>query len=91
MAITKKPQPSATERVAELQVEATTLDFIKKGMSAPPQADDSHKLKRMQLRLMPDCIKVIDSLRNRHSFSRMSRHAWIIAAIEEKIERERSS
>lgn len=48
--------------------------------------------KRIQLRLYPNQIADIDDLRAmRRGSNKVSRHAWIVEAIEEKMKRERDT
>lgn len=98
MAITRKPQRPAPAP-AQPQDEQAALDVIGRGgsvqadqlQSPSQQAELTDPLKNVQLRLYQSTLDEIDALRREQAKGRRpaSRHAWIVAAIEEKLERER--
>jgi hypothetical protein len=102
MAISGKPSKPSPAPPAPPPNEHDVLNLIHKGgsvaKSAAPQTDarDSKdtKLMFLQLRLYPDLVEEIDAVRKVAKGKRYrppSRHAWIVAAIEEKIARDKSS
>src|SRR3712207_3004851 len=98
MAISGKPRKPAPPPPARPPSEEEVHNLIRQGGSVAKASrpDDSAVIKPMlvQLRLYPDLIEEIDAIRKaavagkRHRHP--SRHAWIIKAIEEKLERDRS-
>ena len=97
MAISGKPPKSApAPSPAPLPNEQEVLSLIHKGGSVAKAVGgtgrDVAKPMLVQLRLYPDLIEEIDVVRQRKSGKKRrppSRHAWIVAAIEEKLARER--
>jgi hypothetical protein len=72
------------------------LNLIHKGGSVAKPVDTSQreaaKPMLVQLRLYPDLIEEIDGVRKNSAGKKRrppSRHAWIVAAIEEKLARDR--
>src|SRR4051794_36862681 len=97
MAITGKPQKLAPAKppVAPPD-EQLVRSLINKGGSVAEEARtrEAENIKPMlvQLRLYPDMIEEIDAVRKQtHGKQRPapSRHAWIVAAIEEKLAKAR--
>lgn len=91
MAITRSPkrreaQPGSTSGEPD---EAKIQDVIRRGGSvARDQQEDNYEdeLKNVQLRLYQSMIAEIDERRSKiKRGKRPSRHAWIVAAIEEKL------
>jgi hypothetical protein len=81
MSISRKPkQPS----------EAEIKTLIEKGGSVAKVKTKSTKtdVKNVQLRLINNVISEIDDIRNK-SMVAPSRHAWILTAIKEKLERDK--
>lgn len=100
MAITRKPQRQVpVAETTEQPDEQAALEVIQRGGSVqgdqqqiPSQEPElTDPLKNVQLRLYQSTLDEIDVLRRRQANGRRpaSRHAWIIAAIEEKLNRER--
>lgn len=84
------PAPEADERAV--------LDVIQRGGTVQVDRDTardvsafSDPLKNVQLRIYQTTLDEIDQHRQQQARGRRpaSRHAWILAAIEEKLERER--
>ena len=98
MAISKKPKPQNLEQENVSEQEAAVRAIINKGGSVPrreendrdEQTNEDDKHRRVQLRLIPECVEMIDELRSQYGFAKPSRHAWILDAIVEKINREKS-
>lgn len=100
MAISGKPPKStpAAEQVKSPS-EQEVFNLINKGGSvakaAPQDAPASVKPMLVQLRLYPELVEEIDAVRKGASgkgrrHRPLSRHAWIVSAIEEKIARDNS-
>lgn len=99
MAITRKPQRQVpVVETTEQPDDQAALEVIQRGGSVqgdqqiPSQEPElTDPLKNVQLRLYQSTLDEIDSLRRRQANGRRpaSRHAWIVAAIEEKLNRER--
>lgn len=96
MAVTRAPKRQPAPAVARPQQdEQEVLDVIQRGGSV--QADRAtpamltDQQKSVQLRLYQSILNEIDDLRKRSARGRrpVSRHAWILQAIEEKLEMER--
>ncbi|MFN3664531.1 MAG: hypothetical protein ACK4S0_00145 [Sediminibacterium sp.] len=94
MAIARKPKKAT--KVAETSVNEKTIDaLISKGGSStkvqkPEQSDDDN-LKGILIRLYQSHISDIAGiLENLPKRQRLSRHAYIVQAIEEKIQRDKS-
>lgn len=96
MAVTRAPKrpPSPTATTPEPD-EREVLDVIQRGGSVQADRATPSMLtdpqKNVQLRLYQSTLDEIDDLRKRSARGRRpaSRHAWILQAIEEKLERER--
>ncbi|GAA3998888.1 hypothetical protein GCM10022631_07070 [Deinococcus rubellus] len=101
MAVTRAPRRSAPTPVQDQEAnEAKVLEVIGRGGSVAADqinpvstlADEqSDPLKNVQLRLYKSTLEEIDHLRRRHARGRkpLSRHAWLLQAIEEKLQKER--
>jgi hypothetical protein len=97
MAISGKPQKPVTAiRPKQEPDEDTVRKLINKGGSVAEAARlaDPGSIKPMlvQLRLYPDMVEEIDSVRKGTGGRKRrapSRHAWIVQAIEEKLAREK--
>lgn len=99
MAITRKPQRQVpVMETTEQPDEQAALEVIQRGGSVqgdqqiPSQEPElTDPLKNVQLRLYQSTLDEIDSLRRKQANGRRpaSRHAWIVAAIEEKLGQER--
>ena len=97
MAVSRAPKrPPAPPAVAEDRVQ----EVIRRGGTVaadltPPTGRETDaqvdELKNVQLRLYESTLNEIDHLRQAASRGRRpkSRHAWLVDAIEEKLERER--
>jgi hypothetical protein len=97
MAVSRAPKrPPASPAIPEDQVQ----DVIRRGgtvaadLTAPVQVKETSpmdELKNVQLRVYESTLGEIDRLRRSASKGRrpVSRHAWLLDAIEEKLERER--
>lgn len=100
MAVTRAPkraapvvasasEPDANEQaVLEVIQRGGTVQADQMGTSSQPPMTDA--LKNVQLRIYQTTLDEIDAVRQQQARGRRpaSRHAWIIAAIEEKLERE---
>lgn len=91
MAVTrapKRPVPALADERAALEVIGRG-GSVKADQAASPLETDP--VKSVQLRLYQSTLDEIDALRGRQAGARrpVSRHAWMVAAIEEKLERER--
>lgn len=100
MAITRKPPRQVpVVETTEQADEQAALEVIQRGGSVqgdqqqiPSQEPElTDPLKNVQLRLYQSTLDEIDTLRKEQAKGRRlaSRHAWIVAAIEEKLNRER--
>lgn len=98
MAISGKPQKSApAPEPAKAVSEQEVFDLIKKGGSVAKPTETktvATGLKPMlvQLRLYPELVEEIDAVRKALGGKRhrtLSRHAWILSAIEEKLDRDK--
>ena len=86
MAIAKKPKLSSPSVVDESTIHA----LINKGGSvAVREVDTPTELFRLQLRLDADLVSRIDTTRRKRLVA-PSRHAWLLEAIYEKLQREES-
>lgn len=83
MAISKKPQK---KDISEKDV----LSLINKGGSVAKREAIQNERTPVQLRMKPEIIEQIDNLINKRIVS-VSRHAWFMEAIEEKIKKERDT
>lgn len=88
------PPPSPAPQVNEHEV----LSLIHKGGGVPKSVArverEAAKQMLIQLRLYPDMVEEIDTERASSGGKRrrpLSRHAWIVQAIEEKLDRDRQS
>ena len=97
MPVTRAPKRPVQPLTPEVD-ERAVLDVIQRGGTV--QADKSvagdvstlsDPLKNVQLRIYQTTLDEIDQHRQQQARGRRpaSRHAWILAAIEEKLERER--
>ena len=84
MAITRKPKPAsvADERIVEA--------LINKGgsVAAPARPEPETQLASVLLRLPTDMLARIDASVKRRLPVRISRLAWIIETLQERLERE---
>ena len=98
MPVSRAPKRPATEQTSETPDEQSVLEVIQRGGSvkadlpastAPEAMTDP--VKNVQLRLYQSMLDEIDTVRRQQAKGRrpMSRHAWIVAAIEEKLEGQR--
>lgn len=99
MPVTRAPRrpakPVETLAVDETQVQ----EVIRRGgsvaadlnPSAPSEEGEVDALKNVQLRLYESQIQEIDVIRKKQARGRrpLSRHAWLLQAVEEKLDRER--
>lgn len=53
-----------------------------------PDSKKPEKIHLVQLRLDEDLVKDIDIKRDKYKYRKLSRHAWIVDAIVEKLEKE---
>jgi hypothetical protein len=99
MAISGKPnKPDPADSPARPN-ELDVLSLINKGgsiakTSASKIDADNVKPMLVQLRLYPDLVQEIDTVRKARGSKRHpapSRHAWIVSAIEEKLARDKVS
>lgn len=81
MAITKKPQK---KDISEKEV----LDLINKGGTVAKKETKQKDKSFLQIRMKPEIIEEIDKLIGRRIIG-ISRHAWFMEAIEEKMKKER--
>lgn len=88
MAVTRKPQPKDTAPGAPS--ETAIRAFIERGGSVVSEAADEERSKLVQLRLPPQLIARIDSVRQAARVP-PSRHHWLLEAILEKLEQEEAS
>lgn len=95
MAVTRAPKRSAAVPVPD---ERAVLDVIQRGGTVQAEREAvrdvsalTDPLKNVQLRLYQSTLTEIDTVRRQQARGRRpaSRHAWILDAIEEKLERER--
>lgn len=94
MALTRAPKRPLPEAPTTPGDERAALEVIQRGgtvradRGALPIIDIP---KNVQLRLYQSTLDEIDTVRQQQARGRRpaSRHAWIVAAIEEKLERER--
>jgi hypothetical protein len=97
MAISGKPQKPVQVEVKRQPDEDEVRKLILRGGSVaegPASAEPGTAIKPMlvQLRIYPDMVQEIDSLRKDTKGKRHrapSRHAWIVKAIEEKLARDK--
>lgn len=103
MAISKKPKPQSSIQPHDAAIdEAAVLEVINRGGSVPVRTADSSKgevvsekdkeekhQKFVQLRLDADFLEAIDDVRRKNRYSARTRHAWIVDAIMEKMQRDR--
>ncbi|WP_261665535.1 hypothetical protein [Deinococcus sp. Marseille-Q6407] len=97
MPVSRAPQRSLPPgRDDELPDEQSVLEIIQRGGSvkadSKPVTDPevpTDPLKKVQLRLYQSMLDEIDVLRRQQAKGRrpVSRHAWIVAAIEEKLKK----
>lgn len=70
---------------------ADVSNFINKGLDTPSSKrnNDDNEISRLQLRLPKTKVQQIDEALSKKRV-KISRHHWILEAIEEKLEREES-
>lgn len=97
MALTRAPRRPVAPPAPSVD-EKAVLDVIQRGGTVQADRDTardvstlSDPLKNVQLRIYQTTLDEIDQVRHQQARGRRpaSRHAWILAAIEEKLERER--
>lgn len=82
MAISKKPIKSKID-------EKSVKNLIEKGGSvAEKETNSQSEITKLQLRLHPSLVEIIDGLRKKR-LTKVSRHSWFLEAIEAKIKSER--
>lgn len=81
MAISKKPQK---KDITEKEV----LDLINKGGTVAQKEPKPKDKSFLQIRMKPEIIDEIDKIIGKRIIG-ISRHAWFMEAIEEKIRKER--
>jgi len=93
MAVSRKPKretPKATNAAKPDQINIE--EVIGRGGSVPSEQKNTQYVdeqKSVQLRLYQSTIEEIDRLRDQtRRGKKPSRHAWLVQAIEEKLERE---
>lgn len=81
----KKSSSSLSRKPAQAGVDS----FIDKGLKATPAKKESNdsEISRLQLRLPKSKVQQIDEALEKKRI-KVSRHHWILEAIEEKLERE---
>lgn len=87
----KKSSSSSLSRKPAKAQEADVSDFINKGLDTPAAKKESRdsEISRLQLRLPKSKVQQIDEALEKKRV-KVSRHHWILEAIEEKLEREGS-
>ncbi len=85
MAVTRKPKPAAP--AAD---ESAVQELIRKGgsVASPAARQDDQQLASVLLRIPSDMLARIDASVQRRRPVRISRLAWIIEALQERLERE---
>ena len=68
--------------------EELVRNLINKGGSVPNNNNIDNQKKLLQLRIENQLIAKIDNMLNSGMYPKMSRHAWIIFAIESYLEQE---
>jgi hypothetical protein len=68
--------------------EELVRSLINKGGSVPNSNNTDNQKKLLQLRIENQLIAKIDNMLNSGMYPKMSRHAWIIFAIESYLEQE---
>ncbi|WP_019011210.1 hypothetical protein [Deinococcus aquatilis] len=105
MAVSRAPKrtPAAIPEIPEDKVQeiirrggSVAADLPSSRDQAPDTAEPNDipltdELKNVQLRLYESTLQEIDQLRRAHARGRrpISRHSWLLEAIEEKLEKER--
>lgn len=100
MAVTRAPKraaPVVNSSSTPVANEQAVLEVIQRGGTVqadqrePSQGLLTDPLKNVQLRIYQSTLDEIDTVRQQQARGRRpaSRHAWILAAIEEKLEQER--
>jgi hypothetical protein len=88
MPVTRKPARQSLEAPQTVD-EARIREVINRGGSVAKKEESEGDIMRVQLRIHPSVIEEIDLARNNTKRGKKpSRHAWIMAAIEEKLTRE---
>lgn len=89
MPVTRKPPRQGGGDSALVIDEAKVREVINRGGSVARKEESEDDIMRVQLRVHPSVIEEIDLARNNTKRGKKpSRHAWIMAAIEEKLARE---
>lgn len=84
MAISRK---ISKPKVEETQIEELIFKGGSSGQTETQQEPEEDIIKKVQLRISTNKIDKIDSLVNSRA-GKVSRHTWIMEAIEEKLEKE---
>ena len=96
MAVTRRPKREQQQQEANREpIEQAQIDrVINRGGSVPSEQSNSFyedEQKSVQLRLYQSTIDEIDALRDQvRKGKKPSRHAWLVQAISEKLDRERN-
>lgn len=85
MPVTRKPRQQ--EAPIKQPTETAIRAFIERGGSVPGEGASDVRTKLVQLRLSPELIARVDTVRGTRRVP-PSRHHWILEAIHEKLERE---
>lgn len=80
-AISRKPKSQ--------DIDAFIDSGLKSGTKNKTTVDDETEVARVQLRLTKGKLREIDQILNRRKV-KVSRHVWLLEAIEEKLEKESS-
>ena len=92
MAVSRKPKRETPKATTTTPEQFDIEEVIGRGGSVPSEQKNTlyeDEQKSVQLRLFQSTIEQIDRLRNRtRRGKKPSRHAWLVEAIEEKLERE---
>jgi len=83
-ALSRKPKPK------NQKVDAFIDRGLKTSNKNKPTIDDDTEVARVQLRLTKGKLKEIDEALSQRKV-KVSRHVWLLEAIEEKLEKEMSS
>ena len=82
-ALSRKPKP----KNQNLQVDAFIDRGLSTGTEKKPTIDDDTEVARVQLRLTKRKLREIDEALSQRKV-KVSRHVWLLEAIEEKLEKE---
>lgn len=104
MALTKKPVKTAlTEAQTEQLIKGGALEPERKAADVPTAkikkpagrpkkeiASEEEEIIPLQLRLEVQLVETIDAVRKKR-IAKLSRHAWLVEAISEKLQREQTN